>query len=46
MDLRWSARCHFVKMVHNGIEYGIMQVYAEGFNILHDANAGSVYVKE
>ena len=29
----------FVKMVHNGIEYGIMQAYAEGFNILHDANA-------
>ena len=27
---------HFVKMVHNGIEYGIMQAYAEGFNILHE----------
>src|SRR5437899_12875062 len=26
---------HFVKMVHNGIEYGIMQAYAEGFDILH-----------
>ena len=26
---------HFVKMVHNGVEYGIMQAYAEGFNILH-----------
>ena len=37
---------HFVKMVHNGIEYGIMQAYAEGFNILHEANAGSVYTKE
>ena len=37
---------HFVKMVHNGIEYGIMQAYAEGFNILHEANAGSKYVKE
>ena len=37
---------HFVKMVHNGIEYGIMQAYAEGFNILHEANAGSAYVKE
>ena len=37
---------HFVKMVHNGIEYGIMQAYAEGFNILHEANAGSQYVKE
>ena len=32
-------------MVHNGVEYGIMQAYAEGFNILHEANAGSVYVK-
>ena len=37
---------HFVKMVHNGIEYGIMQAYAEGFNILHEGNAGSKYVKE
>ena len=37
---------HFVKMVHNGIEYGMMQAYAEGFNILHEANAGSKYVKE
>jgi 6-phosphogluconate dehydrogenase len=32
---------HFVKMVHNGIEYGIMAAYAEGINILHHANAGS-----
>ena len=31
---------HFVKMVHNGIEYGLMQAYAEGFNILKHANAG------
>ncbi len=31
---------HFVKMVHNGIEYGIMAAYAEGFNVLHHANAG------
>ncbi|WP_017301954.1 phosphogluconate dehydrogenase (NAD(+)-dependent, decarboxylating) [Nodosilinea nodulosa] len=31
---------HFVKMVHNGIEYGIMAAYAEGFNILHHANVG------
>ena len=31
---------HFVKMVHNGIEYGIMEAYAEGFNILRNANAG------
>ena len=37
---------HFVKMVHNGVEYGIMQAYAEGFNILHEANAGVAYVKE
>ena len=37
---------HFVKMVHNGIEYGIMQAYAEGFNIINQANAGSKYVKE
>jgi 6-phosphogluconate dehydrogenase len=31
---------HFVKMIHNGIEYGLMQAYAEGFNILRNANAG------
>ncbi|WP_322480690.1 phosphogluconate dehydrogenase (NAD(+)-dependent, decarboxylating) [Thermogemmatispora sp.] len=31
---------HFVKMVHNGIEYGIMAAYAEGFNILRHANIG------
>jgi len=31
---------HFVKMVHNGIEYGIMSAYAEGFNILKHAGAG------
>jgi 6-phosphogluconate dehydrogenase len=31
---------HFVKMVHNGIEYGIMAAYSEGLNILHNANAG------
>ncbi|MGP1678002.1 MAG: phosphogluconate dehydrogenase (NAD(+)-dependent, decarboxylating) [Burkholderiales bacterium] len=31
---------HFVKMVHNGIEYGIMAAYAEGLNILHNADAG------
>jgi 6-phosphogluconate dehydrogenase len=31
---------HFVKMVHNGIEYGIMAAYAEGLNILEHANAG------
>jgi len=32
---------HFVKMVHNGIEYGLMAAYAEGFNILRHANAGN-----
>ena len=31
---------HFVKMVHNGIEYGLMAAYAEGLNILHHANFG------
>jgi 6-phosphogluconate dehydrogenase len=31
---------HFVKMVHNGIEYGLMAAYAEGLNILHHAGAG------
>ena len=31
---------HFVKMIHNGIEYGIMAAYAEGFNILRHANVG------
>jgi 6-phosphogluconate dehydrogenase len=31
---------HFVKMVHNGIEYGLMAAYAEGLNILHHANIG------
>ena len=31
---------HFVKMVHNGIEYGIMAAYAEGLNIIHNADAG------
>jgi 6-phosphogluconate dehydrogenase len=32
---------HFVKMVHNGIEYGLMAAYAEGFNILKHANVGT-----
>jgi 6-phosphogluconate dehydrogenase len=32
---------HFVKMVHNGIEYGLMAAYAEGLNILHHANIGA-----
>jgi len=31
---------HFVKMVHNGIEYGLMAAYAEGFNVLKHANVG------
>jgi 6-phosphogluconate dehydrogenase len=35
-----SGAGHFVKMVHNGIEYGMMASYAEGLNILHRANAG------
>ncbi len=30
---------HFVKMVHNGIEYGLMQAYAEGFDILRHADS-------
>jgi 6-phosphogluconate dehydrogenase len=33
---------HFVKMVHNGIEYGLMQAYAEGFDILKNANGKSL----
>lgn len=37
---------HFVKMVHNGIEYGAMAAYAEGLNILHKANVGSVAAGE
>lgn len=36
-----SGAGHFVKMVHNGIEYGVMAAYAEGMNILKAANAGS-----
>lgn len=35
-----SGAGHFVKMVHNGIEYGIMAAYAEGLNLLHHANVG------
>jgi 6-phosphogluconate dehydrogenase len=37
-----SGAGHFVKMVHNGIEYGIMAAYAEGLNILRNADAGKV----
>jgi 6-phosphogluconate dehydrogenase len=33
---------HFVKMVHNGIEYGLMAAYAEGLNVLHHANVGKL----
>ncbi len=33
---------HFVKMVHNGIEYGLMAAYAEGLNVLHHANEGKL----
>ena len=33
---------HFVKMVHNGIEYGLMQAYAEGFDILKNANIAAL----
>src|SRR3984885_9100344 len=35
-----SGSGHFVKMVHNGIEYGIMAAYAEGLNVLENADAG------
>ena len=38
--LRPSGAGHFVKMVHNGIEYGMMAAYAEGLNILRHANEG------
>ncbi|HEX6586387.1 MAG TPA: decarboxylating 6-phosphogluconate dehydrogenase [Solirubrobacterales bacterium] len=37
-----SGAGHFTKMVHNGIEYGVMAAYAEGLNILKCANAGKV----
>jgi 6-phosphogluconate dehydrogenase len=36
-----SGAGHFVKMVHNGIEYALMASYAEGLNILHNANVGT-----
>ena len=39
-----SGAGHFVKMIHNGIEYGLMQAYAEGFDILR--NAGSAELPE
>jgi 6-phosphogluconate dehydrogenase len=37
-----SGSGHFVKMVHNGIEYGLMQAYAEGFDILRGANSDNL----
>jgi 6-phosphogluconate dehydrogenase len=37
-----SGAGHFVKMVHNGIEYGIMAAYAEGLNVLAKANIGAI----
>jgi len=37
-----SGAGHFVKMIHNGIEYGLMQAYAEGFDILRNARATSL----
>jgi len=37
-----SGAGHFVKMVHNGIEYGLMQAYAEGFDILRNKNSGDL----
>jgi 6-phosphogluconate dehydrogenase len=36
---------HFVKMVHNGIEYGVMSAYAEGLDVLHRANAGDEHAQ-
>jgi 6-phosphogluconate dehydrogenase len=36
-----SGAGHFVKMVHNGIEYGLLAAYAEGFNVLEHANIGA-----
>ena len=33
---------HFVKMIHNGIEYGLMQAYAEGFDIMRNAGSGAL----
>ncbi|HET6862524.1 MAG TPA: decarboxylating 6-phosphogluconate dehydrogenase [Pyrinomonadaceae bacterium] len=37
-----SGAGHFVKMIHNGIEYGLMAAYAEGLNVLHHANIGKL----
>src|SRR5215470_17373715 len=38
-----SGAGHFVKMVHNGIEYGLMQAYAEGFDIFRNANSKELF---
>jgi len=40
-----SGAGHFVKMVHNGIEYGLMAAYAEGLNILRHANVGQKHIE-
>src|SRR5260221_5937230 len=37
-----SGAGHFVKMIHNGIEYGLMQSYAEGFDIMRNAASGAL----
>ncbi len=37
-----SGAGHFVKMIHNGIEYGLMQAYAEGFDIFRNANSATL----
>ena len=39
-----SGAGHFVKMIHNGIEYGLMQAYAEGFDIFRNANSADLPV--
>lgn len=41
-----SGAGHFVKMIHNGIEYGLMQAYAEGFDILKNANSEALPKEE
>ena len=41
-----SGAGHFVKMVHNGIEYGIMAAYAEGLGVLRDANIGKQHARD
>jgi 6-phosphogluconate dehydrogenase len=41
-----SGAGHFVKMVHNGIEYGLMQAYAEGFDILHGKDSEDLPASE